>query len=257
MSSHRAVTLVEVLLVIGIIGILIGLLAPALRGARASAGATGSLANLSGIGKSLEIYAQANRMRYPYPPRDGSRQSSTGSGPMFGPVHMKPRTDPKDDSVLFFAPIFSMDRNWPALMHDVAPWEEHYASWLSPGREIPPGDGPLWRRISATSLSYRYSNSFVAKPRVWSGAPGVTWDDIGPQMVTNVAHPSAKVVMYDADRSYLAKAPTASDLRPLLFVDDSARLRLDSDARAPAENPLNESRRRYHDTARGILGVDF
>jgi len=255
MTRRRAVTLIELLLVIGIIGVLIGLLVPALRGARASAGATGSLANLSGIGKSLEVYAQANRMRYPYPPVDRGRQSSTGDGPMFGPLHATSRPGP-DDSQLFFAPLFRMEWYWPLVLLEVAPLEEHIQTWLSPGHEAA-GDTERILNRFPPRVSYRYSNSFVAKPRVWSGAPNITWDDIGPQMVTNVAHPSAKVVMYDADRSYLAMDPTPTDPRPLLFVDGSASLRLDSDARAPVENPLNNSRSRYHDTANGVLGVDF
>lgn len=255
MLRRRAVTLVELLLVIGILGVLIGLLIPALRGARASAGATGSLANLSGIGKSLEIYAQANRMRYPYPPRDEDGENSASHGPSFGPLFATSRPGP-DDSKLFFSPVFRMERYWPLVLLEAAPLEEHIQTWISPGHESLANPEAILN-IFPPRVSYRYNNSFVAKPRVWSGAPGVTWDDIGPQMVTNVAHPSAKVVMYDSDRSYLAKDPTPTDPRPLLFVDGSASLRLDSDARAPVENPLDESRRRYHDTANGILGVDF
>lgn len=253
MRQPRAITLVETLLVIGVIGILIGLLAPALRGARSSAGATASLANLAGIGRSLEVYAGANRMRAPFPPR-AEDASSLGNGPMFGPVFHTPERSP-DAARNFFAPVFRMDRIWPTVMHDAAPWEAHYATWLSPGLHVPDGEEPIWER--APSVSYRYSNSFVASPRVWSGQPGATWDDVGPQLMSSVAHPSVKVVMYDADRSYMGRAATPTDARPLLFVDGSASLRLDRDARAPAKNALTDSARRYHDTPDGIFGADF
>lgn len=117
------------------------------------------------------------------------------------------------------------------------------------------GDEPIWERVPA--VSYRYSHSLVASHRVWSGSPGATWDDVGPQQVSAVAHPSAKVVMYDADRAYLGMPARVADARPLLFVDGSASLRLDSDARAPAINALTGSSRYFHDTANGIHGADF
>ena len=65
-------TLVELLVVIGIISLLIGILLPSLAGARESARAVASLSNLRQIGIALVAYRNENRGFYP-------RHSSPGS----------------------------------------------------------------------------------------------------------------------------------------------------------------------------------
>ena len=58
--KRRAFTLVELLVVIGIIGLLAGLLLPALSSARASANASASANNMAGFGRGFELYATNN-----------------------------------------------------------------------------------------------------------------------------------------------------------------------------------------------------
>ena len=78
-GSSRAFTLVELLVVIGIIAILIGVLLPALARARQSANSANCLSNLRQIGQAMQMYVNANKGSLPYGYWDG------GVGTPMGP----------------------------------------------------------------------------------------------------------------------------------------------------------------------------
>lgn len=242
----HAFTLIEALVVIGIVGLLIGVTLPALMGARQSTGAVGSLANLRSLGQSLELAVQSNAGYYPMPGRRGDQ---------WGPLIWEPPGNPHA-AIHYYGNVWWYGRFfWPALLHDVAPWTEHYSTWFSPGQEHSDDDEPLW--VRAPIVSYNYATCFFANPSVWAPGSTPTDRDIGRVNAAVVAHPGAKVIAYDRDRAYL-RSRVPSDERPLLFADASASIRRDSHAASPVPNPLNQNEaHRYHDTAHGAAGRDF
>lgn len=62
----KAFTLVELLVVIGIIAVLVGILIPVLSKARVAAGRTACASNLRQLGQGAMMYAIANKDHYPY-----------------------------------------------------------------------------------------------------------------------------------------------------------------------------------------------
>src|SRR5436190_1741677 len=65
MRKSRAFTLVELLVVIGIIALLISILMPALSKARKQALNANCMSNLRTVGQSLQLYAAENKGKYP------------------------------------------------------------------------------------------------------------------------------------------------------------------------------------------------
>jgi prepilin-type N-terminal cleavage/methylation domain-containing protein/prepilin-type processing-associated H-X9-DG protein len=68
-SARQAFTLIEVLVVVGIIGLLIAILVPSLARGREQARTVNCQANLSQLGKALALYAQDYRNTLPYEDR--------------------------------------------------------------------------------------------------------------------------------------------------------------------------------------------
>jgi|CXWL01.1.fsa_nt_gi prepilin-type N-terminal cleavage/methylation domain-containing protein len=78
-AARRAFTLIELLIVIGVIAVLIGILAPVLSAARSRGKLASCSNNLRQIGLGMRSYLDANADIYPY----ASSVPSIGPGPIF------------------------------------------------------------------------------------------------------------------------------------------------------------------------------
>src|SRR5215213_1879288 len=74
LQSHAGFTLVELLVVIGVIAILIGILLPTLTRAREAARRASCLSNLRQVGMAMRFYAYDNRDQAPLGYRSGNKQ---------------------------------------------------------------------------------------------------------------------------------------------------------------------------------------
>jgi prepilin-type N-terminal cleavage/methylation domain-containing protein len=119
MKIRRAFTLVELLVVIGIIAILISVLLPALRSARENALSVQCLSNLRACGQALYTYANQNRGYFPTMSLQ-SPESLTAGGLVTSP-----------DAVSGVNMYYSNTRE--ALARIINPRSDPYATPFSPG----------------------------------------------------------------------------------------------------------------------------
>ena len=133
-SSRRAFTIVELLIVIGVIGVLVALLLPVLGRARESARRAGCISNLRQVHQTVQQYAFNHRGAVPLGYRAGFKQfnsmaySATSRPPpevssqpgqfcLFGVLYLNKYMDPPD---AFFCP--SNDDPQSNFRSDANPW---------------------------------------------------------------------------------------------------------------------------------------
>lgn len=248
---NRAFTIIELLVVVGVLAVLLAILLPALGAARVAAGRAAMLSNLRGIGVSFEVYTQTYDGYYPFHnPTDW--------------LYLSP--PPMASMVVDGGNPWSLRYYWSAKFHTVAPWRDHFRTWVNDGRYVDPA--APWISHDAHGFSsfavssYEYSCSFQARPQTWPEAGAApSGGELTLQAAVRsaeVAQPSAKALCIDADRAYLRREPRQDDMRGVLSADGSAHSRLDSEATVPVQNLINDrSTSRWHDTPGGVRGRDL
>jgi prepilin-type N-terminal cleavage/methylation domain-containing protein len=235
--SHGGFSLIELLVVIGVIGLLAGLILPMLTGARQSSQQLKSLANLRSIAQLFDHYAMVNKQAYPI--AEENRMYPAGChGTMMGFDH------------------WQVAVQWPGLLHDFAPWSENKPAFLSP-RAQRADDSCGW------PTSYAYSNSFVARPEVWRGNASSRF--LSATFTHEVQFPSLKVLAWDWELPYIPRplnriGRDLDEATPMVFADGHGGTRRPVEATDPVPNPFLGSPHliaRLHNTADGVRGRDY
>jgi len=178
--TRAAFTLVELLVVIGIIALLISILLPALSRARESATAVACASNLRQVGQALMLYANANK---------GKPPSSEIQG-----------TDPADGA-------WKVLDNWwyqvtITLGGDIGPDKDRLSPILrDPGATVPPGatlpSGVSWPRPD-------YVSHYIPNPRLMPNnydADPLTGKPATPRPLSSVKDSSSKAFVWDGPQT--------------------------------------------------------
>ena len=143
--SRGAFTLVELLVVIGIIAILVALLLPALQGARKQADRVKCLSAMKQIGNAFLLYAHDNKGTMPASRHTWSTPGPWGNGPLGGPITYGSRDKRWHD---FISKYINPSMPINEIGTQNKRWE--YQLWSD---EIKNGNSllwgcPVWRRVT-------------------------------------------------------------------------------------------------------------
>ncbi len=242
----RAFSLIEVVVVIGVIFAIVGLALPPLAGARERARAIESMRNLGQIGIAFGAYVSDFGV---YPFGEGGRQYSLN----------------ESGSLKSAMPVWDFATHWPLLTPAYTPWKDFWQVFHSPGSEL--ARNPRYRGRAPVS-HYHYSNSFLARSSLWSGTSRADERLIAPVSGGSVAFPSQKVMLWDHVMAFVLKPQPLDDWSgflsnptPMLLTDAHAEMRRPSEASEPVVNPLYDIHvlgwMRLHNTRDGVAGRDF
>jgi len=240
LHERSAFTIIEVLVVLGVLAMVIGLALPPLGRAREASLTLKSESNLKQIAIALSAYLDAYHDAYPFG-KEGKSYST--------------RMDPAAMRETF--EHFEFDHAWPALVREVAPWRDFGQVFISPGR---------WKS-AVLPCDYVYSHSFLARPDVWSGS--ATISDVHllrPVTTADTVFPASKVIVWDGASRFLRRPQLLSSGAianpvPMLFVDGHVAQHGIGNAATPKTNPLNPNPATkvmpLHNTPWGARGFDY
>ena len=227
--SRAGFTLVELLVVIGVLAVLMAILAPAIGGAVIASREAVLLSRLHGIGQATEAYVGDHRFQLP----------------QAGIPH---------------EPGYSIDTNylWQSYFAQSGFWT--VALWPYFGEINHPGMFPPWRdQGQPTSTTIHYASMFqqnyamFTQPGLWSPThPIIDESQLIAPRASEVAYPSAKVAffldfpmhLFDASlHGYIGTQPAGANFNtPIALADSSARLLPYQDLPQSVSDPWWEQR---------------
>ncbi len=259
MTKHaRGFTLIELMISIGIIGILISMLLPALSKMRLAAKQTKGMANLSSVAKSFELYGNSYGT---YPFIEPGSPIQGPNGPMPVPEGMVGAQWIRPGAIIISSDPFEMEWMWASPMAKFTEVEKNYPTWVSPG--LPTRLPDIEDVEPREQISVRLSNSFIARPELF-GPNGK--DDpkmIAPVRQGDVLSPSSKVMLFDAHVAYYSKRPQVVDSHydaptPMAFADGHGDAKNPVKANDAVANIMRgNSKIKLHSTANGVRGQDY
>lgn len=197
----RAFTLVELLVVVGIVALLMGILLPALmKGRRAAEDAAGT-ANLRSLSQMMALYTESNQSGFlnPY-----------GGGPAFHYAHSL-KDDDRDWNFLMIPPMQHMTTEgfafyWYSYLADAdgePRWrEEQFApadAWMKTLQK------KFKKTIESRTNQALWPSSFLYSPTFYSSSSRYTGDtrldpdagNVGTQFLQGVTYPSYKALLFE------------------------------------------------------------
>ncbi len=264
-APRRAFSIVELLVSIGIIAILLALALPSLANARAAARETVALANGRTLGMAFQTYIDRFKA---YPFRTPGTSPDISIDITLPPDLLAVQWWP-EGTIIATSSVWAMAHLWPGVLSEVAPWPENFPTWVSPGRstELPQRKDPFADDDDDEEpfgdVSWRYSNSFIGSPTLWQAGAVPDPKLLRAIQPHEVQFPSAKVLAWDADLTFVPKEPKLVGDHydwptPMLFADGHAASKKPTEAKETMPNPLNfNSRIKLHNTAGGVRGTDY
>jgi prepilin-type N-terminal cleavage/methylation domain-containing protein/prepilin-type processing-associated H-X9-DG protein len=175
-ASGKAFTLVELLVVIGIIALLISILLPALSRARENANRVACMSNLRQLGTAMIMYTNANRGWFPFSAGLGEVDPVSGAGYRFEDwIWWQKKRDVKESRIAIYLGSFSVK-----LMQC-------------------PSDNVHTRNISPDPYNYSYTmNMGMSSEPAVAGALGAPI-----RKITGVRRSAEKILMFEESEKSL------------------------------------------------------
>jgi len=260
---RRAVTLLELLVVIAVIGVLIAIGLPILRTVQQSARTAACLANIREVGRAASAYAgeHAGQMPYLAERKHLNNAFNIGAGPegYFEQLWMWPHV----------LRGYLGEGLRPAACY--CPW--HPGLGAQTDRSLATGQAHQFPDGVAHPSRYHYNSAFYSGPGLWRRPdPIVDASQLRPVQQSSTAHPSVKIVFYCAleyhrfdydDRVRQPPSWHLSHPTNIVFADGAASGKYMQDALVwddPLANPfLGDGRNGtiLLNTLDGYLGRDF